>query len=767
MTESTARAERFSVTTASQPTYTWTVPQKPLSVCFPLDVIDRLEHEAVESFRSLSSRGSEVGGVLFGTVEPGSPALITVVSYDPVVCDYSRGPLYRLSDIDILRFSKVMEAGVRSGLSPVGFYRSHTRKGLSMDADDVALLDSKFPAPDGIALLIRPFASKPSLGGIFFREDGSIRTESSWLEFPFRTSELAGRLGAAQSEPVMARPAAPPIPAPKTSPRAQIVPIASRREIVTPPPPPVVEPAPPPPVAEVEEPLPPVFKPEPLALKAEPPIVKPEPIIKAELAFAKPEPMAKAEPVVLKPEAIVKPEPVLPKPEPEALKPEPATEIPVPVIEKPEPPEAKAEPVVAAPEPPAPKPEPKPEVKPEIKPEPVATTPVEREMSVPTFGALGKSRTTAPASEETESELAEPSSSRAGKLVIIAVAAALVVLASVALFVYPGFLRHNGRPAIAQVQDTSPLALRVERSGGELVLTWNRDSAAIRNASHAVLEITDGTQHENVAMDLSQLRGAGSISYSPATGDVVFRMEVTGPDQARTTSESVRVLRNRPSPLDDQQQLQQPAQGQPQQSPQQPAGVKPSPATATATPVQPAAPTEETAPPVETPKAPLKRFSTESLAQRLRPTRPADLPTAPSLPQENSGAAMAGLNFGGPASAPPPPPPASAPASSATPVQAKAAMQTGGQIQQAQLLRRKDPEYPRLAKEAGARGTVELMATVGADGKVKAVKVIKGHPLLQRAAIDAVMQWIYRPTILNGVPVETQTQIFLNFVGDK
>ncbi len=757
MTESTARAERFNVTTASQPTYTWTVPQKPLSVCFPLDIIDRLEHEAVESFRSLSSRGSEVGGILFGTVEPGSPALVTVVSYDPVVCDYSRGPLYRLSDIDILRFSKVMEAGVRSGLSAVGYYRSHTRKGLSMDADDVALLDSKFPALHGIALLIRPFASKPSLGGIFFREDGSIRTENSWLEFPFRTSELVGRLGAAQSEPVMARPAAPPAPAPKTTPRAQIVPIASRREIVTPPPPAVVESAPEPPVAMVEEPLLPVLVPEPLALKAEPPVVK-------------------SEPPIVKPEPIVRSEPVVSRPEPEALKAPPAIEIPKPliekhepVVEKPEAPVAKAEPVVAKPEPPAPKPEPKPdikaEVKPEIKPEPVSAAPVEREMQVPTFGALAKSKTAAPTAEETELGLAEPSSSRSGKVVIIAVAAALLVLASVALFVYPGFLRHGGHPAIAQVQDTSPLALRVERSGGELVLTWNRDSAAIRNATHAVLEITDGTQHENVDMELSQLRGAGSISYSPATGDVVFQMEVTGPDQARTTSESVRVLRNRPSPLDDQQQAQQqPTQSQPQV--QQAAG-KPSPTAATPiSPAQAAATPEETPQAVETPKTPLKRFSTETLAQRLRPTRPADLPTAPSLPQESSGSAMAGLNFGGPASAPPPPPPASTQAPS-TPVQAKAAMQTGGQIQQAQLLRRKDPEYPRLAKEAGARGTVELIATVGADGKVKAVKVVKGHPLLQRAAIDAVMQWIYRPTILNGVPVETQTQIFLNFVGDR
>ena len=133
------------------------------------------------------------------------------------------------------------------------------------------------------------------------------------------------------------------------------------------------------------------------------------------------------------------------------------------------------------------------------------------------------------------------------------------------------------------------------------------------------------------------------------------------------------------------------------------------------------------------------------------------------LTQESTGAGMAALNFGGPATAPPPPPPAAPPASAP----AKQVTHAGGQIQQAQLIRRKDPEYPRLAKEAGARGVVELIATIGADGKVKAVKVVKGHPLLQRAAIDAVMQWLYRPTILNGSPVETQTQILLNFVGDR
>jgi protein TonB len=63
----------------------------------------------------------------------------------------------------------------------------------------------------------------------------------------------------------------------------------------------------------------------------------------------------------------------------------------------------------------------------------------------------------------------------------------------------------------------------------------------------------------------------------------------------------------------------------------------------------------------------------------------------------------------------------------------------------------------------GAKGTVELIATIGTDGSVKAVKVVKGHPLLAKAAEDAVMHWRYRPTLLNGEPVQNETRITLNF----
>ena len=76
---------------------------------------------------------------------------------------------------------------------------------------------------------------------------------------------------------------------------------------------------------------------------------------------------------------------------------------------------------------------------------------------------------------------------------------------------------------------------------------------------------------------------------------------------------------------------------------------------------------------------------------------------------------------------------------------------------------KKAPDYPIVARQVGARGEVVLTATVGTDGRVKAVKVVKGHPLLVKAATDAVMQWIYRPTLLNGQPVQNDVRITLNF----
>ena len=79
------------------------------------------------------------------------------------------------------------------------------------------------------------------------------------------------------------------------------------------------------------------------------------------------------------------------------------------------------------------------------------------------------------------------------------------------------------------------------------------------------------------------------------------------------------------------------------------------------------------------------------------------------------------------------------------------------------MIFRKEPEYPLLARQTGVSGSVELTATIGTDGSVKSVKGVRGHPLLVKSAEQAVMQWRYRPTILNGNPIQSDVRITLTF----
>jgi periplasmic protein TonB len=85
-------------------------------------------------------------------------------------------------------------------------------------------------------------------------------------------------------------------------------------------------------------------------------------------------------------------------------------------------------------------------------------------------------------------------------------------------------------------------------------------------------------------------------------------------------------------------------------------------------------------------------------------------------------------------------------------------------IQAGLLVHRVNPPYPPLAITARISGTVELRAIIGRDGNVRSVEVLSGSPLLARAAVGAVQQWRYRPTLLNGEPVEVETRITVRFV---
>jgi periplasmic protein TonB len=79
------------------------------------------------------------------------------------------------------------------------------------------------------------------------------------------------------------------------------------------------------------------------------------------------------------------------------------------------------------------------------------------------------------------------------------------------------------------------------------------------------------------------------------------------------------------------------------------------------------------------------------------------------------------------------------------------------------LIHMVQPVYPPIAKTAHIEGTVELSAVIGADGRVRDLNVIGGHPLLRKAAMDAVRQWIYKPPVLNGESVEIVAPIAVIF----
>jgi protein TonB len=116
---------------------------------------------------------------------------------------------------------------------------------------------------------------------------------------------------------------------------------------------------------------------------------------------------------------------------------------------------------------------------------------------------------------------------------------------------------------------------------------------------------------------------------------------------------------------------------------------------------------------------------------------------------------VAGGIVGGLAAAPPPPPPP--PPAPQTPVH------VGGEIQPPKLLRRVEPTYPDIAVNARVEGTVILEAIIDHDGAVQSVKVLRSVSLLDKAAVAAVEQWRYSPTILNGKPVPVILTVVISF----
>lgn len=90
-------------------------------------------------------------------------------------------------------------------------------------------------------------------------------------------------------------------------------------------------------------------------------------------------------------------------------------------------------------------------------------------------------------------------------------------------------------------------------------------------------------------------------------------------------------------------------------------------------------------------------------------------------------------------------------------------IRVGGNVEAANLIKKVVPKYPKEAKRAGIQATVRFQVIIGKDGHIQSVQLVSGDPALVQAAQDAVQQWVYKPTLLNGRPVEVVTVIDVNF----
>jgi protein TonB len=173
----------------------------------------------------------------------------------------------------------------------------------------------------------------------------------------------------------------------------------------------------------------------------------------------------------------------------------------------------------------------------------------------------------------------------------------------------------------------------------------------------------------------------------------------------------------------------------PPPAPPKPAEPTPEPARATPQPVQSAPPEPIVAAPVEAPSQIAPETGRE--AEALRPV------------EASNDRGLEGGVIGGVSNVPPAPP--------------AEVVRIGGSMKTPRLTRRVEPEYPDVAQRAAIEGIVILEATVGEDGRVDGVKVLRSQSLLERSAIEAVKQWQYEPLIWNGRPTPFVLTVTLSF----
>lgn len=178
------------MTASSSAAFVWEDPGDSIMIQLGLEVVQRLRAKLSQG-PGAGKRAMEIGGLLLGRLLPGGRTVL-IEDLEVVPCEHLRGASYTLSP----RNRKSLGARIarhRGARQVVGYFRSHTRPGLYLDQDDLAVISTCFPEPSKVFLVVKPSTDGAPEGGFFFWEDGDINRKTPYRRFPFdREALLAG-----------------------------------------------------------------------------------------------------------------------------------------------------------------------------------------------------------------------------------------------------------------------------------------------------------------------------------------------------------------------------------------------------------------------------------------------------------------------------------------------------------------------------------------------------------------------------------------------
>ena len=172
----------------------WETPESPVDVEYSLVVIEEIRQIVSEGYQRLRG-GMEVGGLLYGAHEG---RVLRLQATRVIACEHARGPSFTLSEKDLAALTAQLECEKEDprleGMELLGWFLSHTRSNVNLQAADLETYAAFFPEPWQVTLVVRPGRSGAMRAGFFVREpDGGVKTEQSYLEFNF-PDRLAGIL---------------------------------------------------------------------------------------------------------------------------------------------------------------------------------------------------------------------------------------------------------------------------------------------------------------------------------------------------------------------------------------------------------------------------------------------------------------------------------------------------------------------------------------------------------------------------------------------